>query len=178
MADDIWVFGYGSLIWDPGFACAEALVARLDGWHRSFCMWSVHYRGTAAAPGLVLALDRAGGATCHGVAFRVPGAEAMATTAYLRARELISDAYLEARLPVTLPGGQRVEALSYVINRDHAQYAGVLTPDQQARIIAAAVGVKGDNADYLTATAAHLARLGIADAGMEHLVALVTQLRA
>ena len=102
----------------------------------------------------------------------------MATTAYLRARELISDAYLEARLPVTLPGGQRVEALSYVINRDHAQYAGVLTPDQQARIIAAAVGVKGDNADYLTATAAHLARLGIADAGMEHLVALVTQLRA
>ena len=178
MADDIWVFGYGSLIWDPGFAFAEAQVARLDGWHRSFCMMSVHYRGTPAAPGLVLALDRAAAATCHGLAFRVAAADAMATTAYLRDRELISAAYLEARLPVTLPGGAQVEALTYVINRDHAQYAGVLTTDQQAQIIATSVGIKGDNADYLTATAAHLARLGIADAEMEHLVALVTQLRA
>ena len=178
MADDIWVFGYGSLIWDPGFEFSQARVARLDGWHRSFCMLSVHYRGTAAAPGLVLALDRADDASCHGLAFRVAAADAMATTAYLRARELISDAYLEAHLPVNLPGGHQVKALTYVINRDHAQYAGILTPVQQARIIAAAVGVKGDNAGYLTATAAHLAALGIADAEMEHLVALVTQLRA
>jgi cation transport protein ChaC len=178
MADDIWVFGYGSLIWDPGFAFAESTVARLDGWHRSFCMLSVHYRGTPAAPGLVLALDRAAGASCHGVAFRVPAAEAMQTTAYLRARELISDAYLEARLPVALPDGRQVEALTYVINRDHAQYAGILTPDQQAAIIATSAGANGDNAAYLHATAAHLAALGIADAEMEHLVALVTQLRA
>lgn len=178
MADDIWVFGYGSLIWDPGFAFAEALVARLDHWHRSFCMLSVHYRGTPAAPGLVLALDRAEGALCHGLAFRVPAADAMATTAYLRARELISDAYLEAQLPVTLEDGRRVQALTYVINRDHAQYAGPMTVDQQARIIAIAAGVRGDNADYLTATARHLASLGIADAEMEHLMALVTQMRA
>ena len=178
MAGDIWVFGYGSLIWDPGFAFVQAQVARLEGWHRSFCMLSVHYRGTPAVPGLVLALDRAEGAACHGLAFRIPAADAMPTTAYLRARELISDAYIEARLPVELPDGRLVEALTYVINRDHPQYAGILTPDQQARIIATSVGVKGYNADYLTATAAHLADLGIADAEMEHLVALVTQLRA
>ena len=178
MADDIWVFGYGSLIWDPGFAFVEAQVARLPGWHRSFCMFSVHYRGTPAAPGLVLALDRAEGACCHGLVFRVPEQDAAATTAYLRGRELISDAYLEARLPVALADGRRVEALTYVINRDHTQYAGLLTPEAQARTIATAAGVKGDNCDYLTATAAHLQALGIADAEMEHLVELVTQLRA
>lgn len=178
MADDIWVFGYGSLIWDPGFAFAERQVARLAGWHRSFCMLSVHYRGTPAAPGLVLALDRAEAASCHGLVFRVPQPDAAATTAYLRARELISDAYIEARLPVTLADGRQVEALTYVINRDHAQYAGLLTPAAQARTIATAAGVKGDNCDYLTATAAHLSALGIADAEMDHLVALVTQLRA
>ena len=177
MADDIWVFGYGSLIWDPGFAFVEAQVARLPGWHRSFCMFSVHYRGTPAAPGLVLALDRAEGACCHGLVFRVPEQDAAATTAYLRGRELISDAYLEARLPVALADGRRVEALTYVINRDHTQYAGLLTPEVQARTIATAAGVKGDNCDYLTATAAHLQALGIADAEMEHLVELVTQLR-
>lgn len=178
MADDIWVFGYGSLIWDPGFGFVQAQVARLDGWHRSFCMRSVHYRGTATAPGLVLALDRAADATCHGLAFQVTAADAVATIAYLRAREMISDAYLEEKLPVTLADGQSVQALTYVINRDHGQYAGVMTPDQQARIIAGAVGVKGDNADYLTTTAAHLARLGIADAEIDHLATLVTQLRA
>ena len=153
-------------------------MARLPGWHRSFCMFSVHYRGTPAAPGLVLALDRAEGACCHGLVYRVPEQDAAATTAYLRGRELISDAYLEARLPVALADGRRVEALTYVINRDHTQYAGLLTPEAQARTIATAAGVKGDNCDYLTATAAHLQALGIADAEMEHLVELVTQLRA
>lgn len=87
----MWVFGYGSLIWHPGFPVAERRIARLTGWHRSFCMRSIHHRGTEEAPGLVLALDRAEGAVCDGVAFRVsPGAEEH-TLAELRERELVSD---------------------------------------------------------------------------------------
>lgn len=165
----MWVFGYGSLIWDPGFPVAEAHVARLPGWHRSFCMRSIHHRGTPQAPGLVLALDRAAGAHCDGLAFRVaPGAED-ATLAALRERELISSAYLETRLTVDLHSGGRVEALAYVIDPDHAQYCGGLPLEDQAAIIARATGGRGPNRDYLFATAAHLADLGIADADLEWL---------
>ncbi len=175
MHDQLWVFGYGSLIWDPCFAFAERQVGRVAGWHRSFCMWSVHYRGTAKEPGLVLALDRADGAACDGVAFRVPaGAEAI-TIAALRERELISSAYMEATVDVALVDGARVRALTYVINRDHPQYCGSLPLEEQARIIARRHGVKGPNRDYLFATAQHLADLGLADADLDW---LVTRVRA
>jgi cation transport protein ChaC len=164
MDGPLWVFGYGSLIWDPGFPAAERRIARLDGWRRSFCMRSIHHRGTPAAPGLVLALDEAAGASCQGLAFRVaPGQEA-ATLAALRERELISSAYLERRLPVQTDRGP-VPALVYVIDPDHAQYCRLPLEDQ-ARIIAAAAGGRGPNRDYLWATAAHLAALGIADADL------------
>lgn len=169
----MWVFGYGSLIWHPGFAVAEQQVARLTGWHRSFCMRSIHHRGTEAAPGLVLALDAAPGAVCDGVAFRVaPGTEAE-TLAGLRERELISSAYLERELPVALAGGGTVTALAYVIDPDHVQYCGGIALEEQAQIIAAAVGGRGPNRDYLFSTAAHLAALGIADPDLEWLAARV-----
>ncbi len=172
----MWVFGYGSLIWDPGFDVAERRVARVQGWHRSFCMRSVHYRGTATAPGLVLALDRATGAQCDGVAFRVPDGAEDATLAYLRTREMISDAYLEMRLPVTLQGGQVVRAVTYVINPANGQYCGRLTPGEQAAIIAASAGVRGQNRDYLYATVTHLAELGIGDAELDALAARVREI--
>jgi len=176
--DDFWVFGYGSLIWDPGFAVAERSVARLDGWHRSFCMRSIHHRGSVAEPGLVLALDRAAGARCDGVAFRVaPGAEE-ATLLALRARELVSSAYLETSLPVTLADGRRLQALAYVIDRDHAQYCGGLPREEQARIIARATGGRGANRDYLFATADHLAALGLADADLAWLAQRVREMPA
>ena len=142
----MWVFGYGSLIWDPGFAVAERRVARVQGWHRSFCMRSIHYRGTAAAPGLVLALDRAEGACCDGVAFRVPAGAEHATLAYLRMREMISDAYLEALLPCALQGGPVVQAVAYVINQANGQYCGRLIPEEQAAIIAASAPAGTRNA--------------------------------
>jgi cation transport protein ChaC len=168
MDGTLWVFGYGSLIWDPGFPVAERRIARLDGWHRSFCMRSIHHRGTVESPGLVLALDRAMGASCTGVALRVmPGAEAV-TLAALRERELISSAYLEMRLPVETGAGP-VEAVAYVIDPDHAQYCGGLAMEEQAQIIAGAVGGRGANRDYLWSTAAHLAELGIADPDLEWL---------
>ena len=176
MSQPLWVFGYGSLIWDPGFAVAEAQVARLIGWRRSFCMRSVHHRGTPERMGLVLALDRAPGAFCDGVAFRVtPGAEAE-TLATLRARELISSAYLEDWLALRTKDDRDVTALAYVIDPYHTQYCGGLSLEEQAGIIAHAVGGRGTNRAYLEATAAHLDDLGIADADLDALVIRVAQL--
>lgn len=176
MTETLWVFGYGSLIWDPGFAVAERQIARAAGWHRSFCMRSVHHRGTPDRMGLVLALDRAPDAFCDGVAFRVtPGAEAE-TLAALRERELISSAYLEEWLAVQARDGRDLRALTYVMDPTHVQYCGGLALAEQAAIIAQAVGGRGTNRDYLYATAAHLAELGIADADLDRLVTMVREI--
>lgn len=177
MQETLWVFGYGSLIWNPGFPVAERVVARARGWHRSFCMRSIHHRGTPEKMGLVLALDRAE-TFCDGVAFRVtPGAEAE-TLATLRERELISSAYLEEWLPVQTADGRDLTALTYVIDPDHDQYCGGLALQEQATIIATAVGGRGPNRDYLYATATHLAELGIADADLDRLVTMVREISA
>lgn len=164
-----WVFGYGSLLWDPGFAWTTRRLARLDGYHRSFCMRSIHHRGTRDEPGLVLALDAAEGAACDGIAFELAPEIAEETLEYLRARELISAAYLETVKTVTLDCGARVEALVYVIDRAHWQYCGGLPLEEQAGIIAQAVGGRGPNRDYLHQTAAHLSELGLADPDLEWL---------
>lgn len=172
----LWVFGYGSLIWDPGFPVAERRLARAHGWRRGFCMWSIHHRGTPEAPGLVLALDRDTAAHCDGLAFRAaPGTEA-ATLAALRERELISSAYREEWVEVETEG-EALRALVYVIDPGHAQYCGRLPDEDQAQIIARAAGGRGPNADYLYATVAHLDDLGIADPGLAALAARVRQLR-
>jgi glutathione-specific gamma-glutamylcyclotransferase len=172
MAEAMWVFGYGSLIWNPEFPVAEQRVARLYDWQRSFCMWSIHHRGTETDPGLVLALDHAAGKFCDGVGFRVQAGAEEATLAALRERELVSSAYLERRLPIDLAGGERVEAVAYVIDPEHVQYCH-LDLNQQAAVIAKAVGGRGTNRDYLIATAAHLAALGIEDADLTWLAAEV-----
>lgn len=171
----MWVFGYGSLMWEPGFAPAERQTARLEGWHRSFCMRSIHYRGTPERPGLVLALDRQEGASCAGVAYRVAGGEVGPVLDYLRARELVSDAYLETELPVTLADGRSVTALTYVIDHAHVQYCTGLSAEDQARIIATATGKTGRNSDYLFNTVAHLDDLGLSD---PDLAALANRVRA
>jgi len=173
MMQPLWVFGYGSLIWDTGFAVAEAQVARLTDWHRSFCMRSIHHRGTPERMGLVLALDRAAGAFCDGVAFRVSAGAEEQTLAALRARELISSAYREEWLPVRTRDDRDLTALAYVIDPQHEQYCGGLSLGEQAGIIALAVGGRGTNRDYLEQTAAHLGQLGIADADLDELVTLV-----
>ncbi|WP_420850159.1 gamma-glutamylcyclotransferase [Rhodobaculum claviforme] len=172
----MWVFGYGSLIWDPGFPVAETRLARLSGFHRSFCMRSVHHRGTPDDPGLVLALDAAPEASCAGVALAVrPGAEDD-TLGYLRARELVSSAYVETRQRVRLWDGPEVTAVTYVIDPDHVQYCGGLALEDQAAIIARATGGRGPNREYLWNTAAHLAELGIEDAELSWLAARVRRI--
>jgi cation transport protein ChaC len=175
MTPDLWIFGYGSLIWDPGFDWDERVIARARDWHRSFCMWSIHHRGTPERPGLVLALDARPGAQCEGVAFRVPLAQAGATRDYLRARELVSSAYIEAEIDVDLDHGGRVRALAFVVDRDHPQYCGGLSPDRQAEVIAAATGGRGPNPDYLWNTQQHLTALGIADPDLDRLADAVRQ---
>lgn len=160
---DLWVFGYGSLLWNPGFEHDETALARLPGYARSFCMSSIHHRGSEAEPGLVLALDAQDGASCNGLAFRVTPGTHEPTMEALRERELISSAYLEKVLAVELADGRVIEAVTYVIDPDHVQYVGGLALEEQARIIAHAHGGKGPNRDYLYNTAAHLAELGIED---------------
>jgi cation transport protein ChaC len=175
MTDTLWIFGYGSLLWDPGFAPAERLCARAPGWHRSFCMRSVVHRGRPEAPGLVLALDAAPGAACAGLAFAVRPGEEETVLAELRARELVTDAYQERRIALEAESGARIEAITYVIDKTHAQYCD-LALEEQAQIIARASGGRGPNRDYLFNTAAHLAELGLPDPDLDWLVERVREL--
>jgi cation transport protein ChaC len=174
----MWVFGYGSLLWNPGFEVAESVVGTLPGYARSFCMRSIHHRGTVDAPGLVLALDRQPEAACTGLALRAaPGTE-KATLAYLRERELISSAYLEQTLDVSLSDGRDVSALVYVIDETHDQYCGGLPLEDQAQVIARAIGGRGPNTDYLFNTADHLRSVGLSDPALEWLTCRVRALCA
>ena len=170
MDDPLWVFGYGSLLWNPGFEVAEQVQGRLSGFHRSFCMRSIHHRGTAAAPGLVLALDTAPQGHCDGVAFRA--AQAEPTLQYLRERELISSAYLEQWHPITLTDGRTVQAVCYVVDPDHVQYCQI-DLEEQAQIIARAVGGRGPNTEYLWNTVSHIEDLGLPDPDLSWLAARV-----
>jgi cation transport protein ChaC len=172
----MWVFGYGSLVWNPGFDVADQRIATLDDYARSFCMRSIHHRGTEQDPGLVLALDAVPGACCQGVAMAVPEGQEAPVLEYLRARELISSAYLERVLDIKLTCGTQVQAVTYVIDADHVQYCGGLPLEEQAGIIARAVGGRGPNTEYLYNTASHLTELGISDPDLEWLSARVRDL--
>jgi len=171
--DGFWVFGYGSLVWNPGFEYQDRQIARLDDYARSFCMWSIHHRGTVENPGLVLALDAAKGTYCDGVAFYVGATSANATLATLRERELISSAYVEKIHTIQLRNGKKVMALTYVIDPEHEQYCGGMALEAQAKIIANAVGGRGPNPEYLHNTAAHLAEIGLEDSELNWLSARV-----
>ena len=118
----MWVFGYGSLLWNPGFDYVEKRLARLSGYRRNFCMRSIHHRGTPAMPGLVLALDAANAAICDGLAFRIAPEDETQVLAYLRDRELVSSAYYEKTVRLDLPEGGQLEALAYVIDQTNDQY--------------------------------------------------------
>ena len=170
---DLWVFGYGSLMWRPGFAYEEALHARLIGYRRCFCIYSVYHRGTLERPGLVLGLDRGG--ACEGIAYRVPAARAQETTLYLRAREQVHGVYRETHVPVELVANphREVLALAYIVERAHPNYAGQLPLAVQGRLIHGACGRSGANLDYLISTLRHLAEVGIRERELERILAII-----
>jgi len=163
--EDFWVFGYGSLMWKPGFAFEERQIARAYGYRRSLCIRSWVHRGTREKPGLVLGLDRGG--SCKGVAFRVSDAEREAVLAYLRERELVTNVYLERFAPAQLADGRWVKTLIYVADPAHEQFERPSSPEEAAAIVASAVGASGDNLDYVRNTVSHLRELGIRDHWLE-----------
>ncbi|UWQ78184.1 gamma-glutamylcyclotransferase [Leisingera sp. S132] len=174
----MWVFGYGSLLWNPGFPVARREVAVLHGYARSFCMSSIHHRGSEEKPGLVLALDAVADAHCKGIALAVEAGHEEQTLAELRERELISSAYLERDLAVELADGSLVTAVTYVIDPHHVQYCGGLSLEEQAQIIAHAVGGRGPNTEYLYNTAEHLAEIGLHDSDLDWLAGRVREITA
>lgn len=160
--EDLWVFGYGSLMWRPGFDFEERTLATVRGYRRALCVYSHVHRGTPERPGLVLGLDRGG--SCKGVAFRVRADQAAATLAYLRGREQVTMVYREIVLRAGLADGRSVRAVSYAVDRGHIQYAGALALPELERFVEQGVGVSGANPEYVCNTYAHMVQLGITDA--------------
>ena len=165
-----WVFGYGSLMWRPGFDYLEARPALLHGYHRAFCVESTHYRGTPERPGLVLGLDHGG--ACRGRVFRVAPARAQAVADYLHERELITATYEPRWLQVQTPSGH-LRAVAYVVDRQYREYVGKLPQARIVDTIRHARGVSGSNRDYLTNTVRHLDELGVPDGPLHRLLRLV-----
>ena len=168
--EDLWVFGYGSLIWRPGFEFVERVPAHIIGMHRSLCIYSFDHRGTPERPGLVLGLDFGG--ACRGIAYRVTASKRLATLRYLREREQTTAVYRELVHGVMLAGNpeRRVDALCYAVDRGHPQYAGRLSHNRQLQIVRQGHGRSGNNRDYVVETVKALESLGIVDHDL-HVVA-------
>ncbi len=158
---DLWVFGYGSLMWRPGFDFMERRLATVHGYHRSLCVFSHVHRGTPERPGLVLGLDRGG--SCRGVVFRVASQQAARTLSYLRERELVTSVYKEAILELRLQDGGKIAAVAYVADRNHSQYAGRQPRAELLRLVTQGHGQSGSNFGYIKNTQDHLSELGIFD---------------
>lgn len=165
-ADDVHVFGYGSLMWNPAFHYADSVPASVRGWRRRFCVWLYMARGTPETPGLMLALDRGG--ACRGMSFRIPAPKVREELALLWQREMLTGTY-QARWVMAMAGEKPVRALTFVVNRAHTRYAGSLSDDQAAHFILTGRGGLGTCADYFERTLTALEGLGIQDAGIERL---------
>jgi cation transport protein ChaC len=170
---DLWVFGYGSLMWRPGFAFIEQVPARLIGEHRALCVYSFDHRGTPEKPGLVLGLDRGG--ACRGVAFRVAAKHRDTTIDYLRGREQTTNVYREVMRSVWLENEarQRVSALAFVVDRGHVQYAGRLSLSEQLRLVQQGHGRSGNNRDYVLSTVKSIEAQGFRDPQLHQLAAML-----
>jgi cation transport protein ChaC len=170
---DLWVFGYGSLMWRPGFEYLEKAPARLIGEHRALCVYSFVHRGTPEKPGLVLGLDRGG--ACRGIAFRVAEQNRAETVNYLRAREQVTSVYREVMRSVWLEDDarRRVSALAYVVDRGHVQYAGRLTLAEQLRHVLQGHGQSGVNRDYVLSTVKAIEAEGFRDTQLHQLALML-----
>jgi glutathione-specific gamma-glutamylcyclotransferase len=166
---DLWLFAYGSLMWNPEFAFVERLPARVHGYHRAFCVYSHTYRGTPEKPGLVLGLDRGG--SCMGFAYRIAAAKRTGAIEALWRREMDNGVY-DARLLTARLRGKPQRALAFTVDQDHAHYAGRLTRERTAALVRQGVGARGRCLDYLASLVEHLDALGIKDGEMHRLLRL------
>lgn len=171
---DVWVFGYGSLIWNPAFDYAEKRRGRIYGFHRAYCIWSHLGRGTPENPGLMLALDRGG--SCSGAAFRIAPEKLEEELSILWSREMAMNSYVPAWVSVHTEQGP-VSGLTFTIDRNHQRYVGRLAPDIIAGHLATAAGYLGTSAEYLDNVVDGLAELGIRDAKLFDVHRRVTKLR-
>jgi len=171
--DDLWIFGYGSLMWNPAFHYLERRPALLRGWHRSFCLWTPLGRGSPEAPGLVLGLDRGG--SCCGIAYRIAAEDRDTELSLLWQREMVADGYQPRWATVRCREGA-ARAIIWVINRNGKRYAGKLPLETVARTLAKACGKLGTNRDYLENTVAHLDELGIAERPLHAILERVREL--
>ncbi|WP_182417781.1 gamma-glutamylcyclotransferase [Bartonella sp. HY038] len=159
--DSFWVFGYGSLMWNPGFVYEEAKLCRLHGYHRSFCIYSTHYRGTVEQPGLVLGLKKGG--SCLGLGFKIAEEHAQKTYDYLVEREQVTGVYKEKHLNLYFDDHSHNHGLAFVADPLHEQYAEKLDLQSMADLISKAAGIAGKNADYALNTVERLQKIGIHD---------------
>ena len=173
--EDVWVFAYGSLMWNPAIEFAEATPCLVDGWRRSFCFWVPLGRGTPELPGLMLALE--GGGACEGIAYRLAPHQVHSELGILWNREMLSGVYQPRWVPAKLRDGRTVTAVTFVVDPQHCQYCGDLPIERAAHHIAFAEGRRGPCRDYLANTAEHARSLGIHDPYLEELVVRVANLR-
>ncbi len=165
--EDLWVFGYGSLMWKPGFAHLDARVARLHGYHRRYCVFSYWHRGTPDRPGLIFGLDRGG--SCRGLAYRVPRAAAEATMEYLYDRELVTAVYRPIWVRLRTAEGP-LRAATFVVDRGHEQYAGRLDEAAMVTYLLQGQGAGGSAREYLANTVARLEAMNLGDKGLRRLL--------
>ena len=166
---DLWLFGYGSLIWKPEFDFAERRPARVHGWHRALKMWSRINRGTPQNPGLVFGL--LSGGSCHGMAFRIPAVDGLETLGRLWLREMVTGVYDPRWLDCMTPGGT-VRALAFTLSRRSPNFTGDLSEARYREIFASAVGRYGSSLDYAEQTLIELRHHGIHDAALARLIGL------
>jgi cation transport protein ChaC len=165
---DLWLFGYGSLIWNPGLPTVEAVRSKVHGYHRGLYLWSRVNRGTPEQPGLVLALDRGG--SCTGMAFRLAGETAVEHLEVLWRREMAMASYRPAWLPCMLTDGRRVEALAFVMRREAVSYTGKLDDSIVRAVLGCASGRYGTTHDYVSRTVEALRESGMPDRALEALL--------
>lgn len=173
---DIWVFGYGSLIWNPAFHYAEKVIGRVHGYHRRFCLWTQLGRGTAENPGMVLALEQGG--SCSGLAFRIAPENIEEEFDVIWRREMVSGAYRPKWMTIRSLDGRHLSGVTFVINHDHPRYAGSVDEATRIKAIATASGPLGRCCDYLFNTVDHLQELGVADKQLARLCQQVRDYQA
>lgn len=173
-AGDLWVFGYGSLMWRPGFRHSESAMGRAHGYHRALCILSNRYRGTPERPGLVVGLCRGG--SCWGMAFRIPAANVRRALATLWRREMLNNVYIPTMVSVAIGRRRRVRALAFVADTAHRQFVRELDLHGRARLVAQGIGQRGRCVDYIRNTLEHMAALGLSDPHLERVLSAASAL--